>query len=68
MKIDGRKVDIILARQKKTLADLRMDFDRRTLSRVRNDRNYQPTTRTIGRLAAALGVEVEDIIAKEETA
>lgn len=59
MKVDQKKLDLILAKQGKSLTDLRESFSPGTLTRMRNN---GVRTKTINRLAKALGVEVEDLI------
>ncbi len=66
MKINRQKLDIALAKQCMVMNDLKDEFSPVTLNRLRNDRNYSPTTKTVGRLARALNVPVESIIENED--
>lgn len=65
MKINRNKLDIALARECKTLNDLKSEFCMVTLTRLRNDREYRPTTKTVGRLARALKCNVEELLEQE---
>lgn len=60
MKIDIRRLDLMLAQQCKTMADLREGASPQTLRRIRRGDEVKP--RTVGRIARALGVDVADII------
>lgn len=60
MKIDTAKLNIQLARQCKSLSDLRDGASPQTLRRIR--RGDTVTPRTAGRIAKALGVDVADIL------
>lgn len=62
MKVNRQKLDIALARKCMTMNDLKTKFSMVTLTRLRNDRGYTPSTKTVGRLAEALGVDVTEII------
>lgn len=64
MKIDNHKLDLLLARQRKSLADLRgKGLSPQTLTRIRRGEDVLP--KTIGGVAAALGVDVTEIIREE---
>lgn len=63
MKIDTTKLDLLLARQCKSLSDLRDGTSPQTLNRIRQGEEVKP--RTAGRIARALGVDVADILEKE---
>ena len=65
MKVNRQKLDVALARECKTMNDLNNIFSMVTLTRLRNDREYQPTTKTVGRLAKALNCDVIDLIEEE---
>lgn len=65
MKIDNRKLDLLLARQCMSRRDLR---DRngaspQTLQRIGKGEDVKP--KTAGRIARALGVDVTEIIEQE---
>lgn len=60
MKIDLTKLDIVLARECKTISDLRGSASPQTLARVKRGEEVKP--RTIGKIARALGVDVMDIL------
>ncbi len=61
MKIDANKIDIILARQCKSLAEMRSDTSPKTLRRIRNGEDVRP--KTAGKVAKFLGVDVAEIMA-----
>lgn len=65
MKIDKHKLDIALAKRCKSMTDLREDFSPFVLSKMRNNPNYEPSPKTVGRLANVLQVEVEELIHME---
>ena len=60
MKIDTRKLDIILAQQCKTMSDLRTNTSPQTLKKVRRGDDVRP--KTAGLIANTLGVPVTAII------
>ena len=62
MKINRQKLDIALARKCMTMNDLKTEFSMVTLTRLRNDRDYTPSTKTVGRLANALDVDPADLV------
>lgn len=65
MQIDNRKLDLLLATQRKALTDLRgMGLSPQTLTRIRRGEDVKP--KTAGTLAATLGVDVADIIKEGE--
>ena len=63
MKISEKKLDIALAKKSMSLTDLRSDFSSCTLYRVKNG---EVTTKTAGRLAKILGVDITDLIETTE--
>ena len=64
MKIDVKKLDLALARQCKSTIDLHNGTSPQTLKRIRRGEEVKP--KTVGRIARALGVDVEEIIEKED--
>lgn len=60
MKIDIEKLNIALARQCKTMRDLRGTVASNTLSRIKRGDMVMP--RTLGKIARALGVDVTEIM------
>lgn len=64
MRIDCEKLDIELARNCKTLSDLRCVISPQTLTRVKKGIDVKPIT--AGKIAKALGVDPVDIIETEE--
>lgn len=60
MKIDPKKLELCLARECKSLSDLRDGTSPQTLQRIRAGEGVKP--RTAGRIAKALGVDVTDIL------
>lgn len=60
MKIDSRKLDLILARECKSLSDLRDGSSPQTLRRIRRGEEVQP--KTLGRIARALNCDVTEIL------
>ena len=66
MKIDRHKLDMALARKCMSLTDIRAhNVHPSTLSKIRNNPNYQPATRTIGKIAKVLQCDVSDIVKEE---
>lgn len=64
MKIDNRKLELLLARQRKSLRELRTEgVSPQTLTRIRRGEDVKP--KTVGGVASALGVDVLDIIEEE---
>ena len=63
MKINKRKLNIMLARQQKSATDLRDYVSSTTLTKVMRGGNV--TAKTVGRLAKALGCDPADIIEEE---
>lgn len=57
------KLDMALARQCKSLRDLRCELAPGTLVKINNGGELR--TKTVGKLAAALGVDVADIIKED---
>ncbi|MGM9577843.1 MAG: helix-turn-helix domain-containing protein [Evtepia sp.] len=60
MKIDLKKLDLLLARECKSLSDLRDGSSPQTLKRIRRGEEVQP--KTVGRIARALGCDPSDIL------
>lgn len=63
MKIENRKLDLQLARQCKTISDLRCVASSQTLTRIRQGDNIKPST--LGRIAKALNCDPADILEGE---
>ena len=63
MKIDWQKVEIALAKQCVSANSLRKSISPQTLLRAKQGREI--TTRSVGRIASALDVNVEEIIQLE---
>lgn len=63
MKVDKKKVQLLLAKQGKTMSGLSADagFSRQWLY-LFFSKNREKLPKTVGKLAAALGVDVEEII------
>lgn len=65
MRIDTRKLDLILARRCINLRDLRGDgLAPNTLTRIKRGEDVLPAT--LGRIAKALGVDPTEIMEKED--
>lgn len=62
MKININKLDIILARQCKSMRSL-LNISPQTLTRIKQGKEIKPAT--AGRLAASLKVDVTEIIEQE---
>lgn len=60
MKIDLNRLDLILARECKTMSDLKDGVSPQTLTRIRRGEEVKP--RTLGKIARALGVDVTEIM------
>ena len=60
MKIDINKLNVALARNCKTVRDLRNAVSPQTLSRIGRGCGVKP--RTLGKIASALGVDVTEIM------
>ena len=60
MKISKSKLDLALARQCKSLTDLRMDFAPNTLARINNGEELR--TKTVGQLAKLLNCDPADLV------
>lgn len=60
MKIDNQKLELYLARQCKSLSDLRDGSAPQTLRRIRQGEDVTP--KTVGRIAKALGCDPADIL------
>lgn len=58
--IDKIKFEICLAKKKQTIKGISSGLSSSTIAKIRREENVSP--RTIGKLAAALGVEPEEII------
>lgn len=66
MQLNRSKIDVLMARKQMTNDDLAEEYgaSRSRIQIILNSANVTP--RTVGRLAEALGVDPEDIIAKEK--
>ena len=64
LRVSMPKLDIVLARQCKSLSDLRNDLSPGTLLKVRNGEEVR--TKTIGRLAKLLDCDPADIIQQDK--
>lgn len=66
MKLSRNKVDLLMAKQRITINELaeRYGASRGRMQIIFNSASITP--RTVGKLAAALGVEPEDIIVNED--
>ena len=65
MKINRYKLEMVLARNCKSLSDFRQEgLSPLTLTRIRAGADVKPVT--AGKLAAALGVDPEEIVEQEE--
>lgn len=60
MKVNPTKLNIFLASQCKTAADLRPGISPQTLSKVKRGQDVRPDV--VGRIARSLGVDVNDIM------
>lgn len=61
MQVNNDKLDLILVRQRKSLRELRGDgLSQQTLTRIRRSEPVKP--KSVGTLAAALGVDVTEIL------
>ena len=64
MKIDNRKLDLILARRRKSLQELRGNgLSPQTLTRIRRGEDVKP--KSIGTLAEALGCDPVELLREE---
>ena len=63
MKIDCKKLELLLARECKSLSDLRDGTSPQTLRRIRRGEDVKP--KTAGRIARALGCDPADILEGE---
>ena len=64
LKVANSKLDIVLARQSKSLHELRSDISPTTLVKIRHGGELRP--KTVGRLAQLLGCDPADLVAQEE--
>lgn len=64
MRIVIEKLEMKLARQCKTISDLRNGASPKTIMRIRN--GYEVAPKTVGRIAKALNVDVENIVEVQE--
>lgn len=64
MKISKPKLELVLANQCLSVSDLRNEFSSSTLAKIRKGGNTI-NTKTAGKLAKRLGVEVVEIIEQE---
>lgn len=60
MKVDLNRLDIVLARECKTMRDLRKGVSPQTLTRIRRGEEVKP--RTLGKIARTLCVDVTEIM------
>lgn len=60
MRIDLNKLDVVLARECKTMSYLRDGVSPQTLKRIRRGEEVRPCT--LGKIARALGVDVTEIM------
>lgn len=63
MKIDTNKLDYVLAKKCCTLSVLRKNLSPQTLTKVKNGCDVLPIT--VGKIAKALNVSIDEIIEKE---
>lgn len=63
LKLDWEKLEIALAKQCVSAYSLRKSVSPQTLRRAKQ--GYEITTKSVGRIAAALKVNVEEIIVQE---
>ena len=63
MRIDKARLEVILARRCTSYRALRSAVSPQTIAKVRSGEDVTP--RAVGRIAQALEVDVEEIIAKE---
>jgi len=64
MKIDRKKLDVTLANQCKSVTDLRDQLSAASITRIRA--GSEVGTRTAGKLARALGVDVTELILEDD--
>lgn len=60
MKVVNNRLDLVLARQCKSLTDLRKDFSPATLAKIRNGEELRP--KTVDRLARLLNCDPADLV------
>lgn len=64
MKIDKRKLELVLAQRCETISSLRgKGLSPQTITRIANGVDVKPVT--VGKLAKALGVDVREIIKED---
>jgi len=64
MKVDNRRLDVVLAKKQLSLTRLRRyGISPQTITKLRKNEDVLPMT--VGRLAVALGVDVTEIIERE---
>ena len=64
MKVDNRRLDVVLAKKRLSLTNLRgSGVSPQTLTKIRKSEDVLPAT--VGRLAEALGVDVTEIAEQE---
>lgn len=63
MKINNRKLDILLAQRCMNVSDLRHGTSPQTLARIRKGMDVTP--KTFGIIAKALGVDITEILEEE---
>lgn len=64
MRVDREKLDFVLAEQCKNISDLCPALSASTLARIRKGLNVE--TKTVGKLALALGVPLERLVTVKE--
>jgi len=64
LKIDTRKLDLVLAAQCKNTTDLRGVLNPATITRIRKGQGVG--TKTAGKLAKALNVPIEQLVESQE--
>lgn len=64
MKLDKTRLEVILARRCTSYRALRSAVSPQTITKIRSGEDVTP--RAVGKIAKALGVDVEEIIAKED--
>lgn len=65
MRIDKERLEVILARRCTSYRALRSVVSPQTVAKIRGGKDV--TTRAVGKIAQALEVDVEEIIAKEDS-
>lgn len=65
MRVNKEKLEVILARRCTSYRALRSAVSPQTIAKIRSGEDV--TTRAVGKIAQALEVDVEEIIAKEDS-